>query len=77
MEPLSYVGYIGEGHVVDAFADLLRGAEGSLGQSLRAHFLKHTLRSLKGHQEVSLQLSPAEKTNGSVSKLAEVTTNVS
>lgn len=48
----SYVGYIRQGHVIDAFADLLRGAVGSLGQSLGAHFLKQTLRSLKGHQEM-------------------------
>lgn len=59
---VSYVGDICQGHIINAFADLLRGAVGSLGQSLSAHFFKQTLRCLKGHQEVPLQLSPVEKT---------------
>lgn len=58
----SYIGHICQGHVIDAFADLPRGAVGSFGQSLGAHFFKQALRCLKGHQEVPLQLSPVEKT---------------
>lgn len=58
----SYIGDICQGHVINAFADLLGGTVGALSQSLSAHFFKQTLRCLKGHQEVPLQLTPVEKT---------------
>lgn len=64
---MSYIGDIGQGHVVNFFGDFLGGAVGSSGQSLSAHVLQQTLWSLQRHQELPLQLGPAEKTKTSYS----------
>lgn len=58
---MTYVADIGQGHVVNLFGDFRWRAVRSGGQSLSAHFLQQTLWSLQRHQELALQLGPAEQ----------------
>ena len=57
---MSYIGNIGQGHIVNVFGDFLRGVVGAVGQGLSAHGLQETLWSLQRHQELPLQLGPEE-----------------
>lgn len=58
---MTYVADIGQGHVVNLFGDFRWRAVRSGDQSLSAHFLQQTLWSLQRHQELALQLGPAEQ----------------